>query len=154
MISELITACEWDIAKYVVVSENVFSPLIYYSHITPILVCLILGIYIYFANNWSLLNKTLLFITTVLSAWLFLDLILWATDSLRTVVIAWSIINIIEPVIYAGFLYFTLVFISGKDISNVNSGLKILIENAVSGGDITGLEGNTSDENMKKIFVF
>lgn len=117
MISELITACEWDIAKYVVVSENVFSPLIYYSHITPILVCLILGVYIYFANNRSLLNKTLLFITTVLSLWLFLDLILWATDSLRTVVIAWSIINIIEPVIYAGFLYFTLVFVSEKEIS-------------------------------------
>ncbi len=126
MISELITACEWDIAKYVVVSENVFSPLIYYSHITPILVCLILGIYIYFANNRSLLNKTLLFITTVLSAWLFLDLILWATDSLRTVVIAWSIINIIEPVIYAGFLYFTLVFISGKDISNRQKWLIVL----------------------------
>ncbi|HLD31252.1 MAG TPA: hypothetical protein VJB41_03635 [Patescibacteria group bacterium] len=42
--------------------------------------------------------------------------------------------------------------LSGKDISNVESGLKILIENAVSGGDITGLEGNTSDENIKKIF--
>ena len=42
--------------------------------------------------------------------------------------------------------------LSGKDISSVDSGLKILIENAVSGGDITGLEGNTSDENMKKIF--
>ena len=42
--------------------------------------------------------------------------------------------------------------LSGKDISNVDAGLKILIENAVSGGDITGLEGNTSNENMKKIF--
>jgi len=42
--------------------------------------------------------------------------------------------------------------LSGKDISSVDSGLKILIENAISGGDITGLEGNTSDENMKKIF--
>ncbi len=42
--------------------------------------------------------------------------------------------------------------LSGKDLSNIDSGLKILIENAVSRGDITGLEGNTSDENMKKIF--
>ena len=42
--------------------------------------------------------------------------------------------------------------LSGKEINNVDSGLKILIENAVSRGDITGLEGNTSDENMKKIF--
>ena len=42
--------------------------------------------------------------------------------------------------------------LSGKDVSNMDTGLKILIENAISGGDITGLEGNTSDENMKKIF--
>ena len=30
--------------------------------------------------------------------------------------------------------------------------IKILIEDAISGGNITGLEGGTSDENMKKIF--
>lgn len=109
MITDLIAACEWDVAQYVFVSENVFSPLIYYSHLTPILVCLILGIYIYIANKKSLLNKTLLFVMATLSVWLLLDLILWATDSLRVVVIAWSIINIIEPIIYAGFLYFTVL---------------------------------------------
>lgn len=40
----------------------------------------------------------------------------------------------------------------GKDSSNTDIGLKILIENAISGGNITGLEGNTSDENIRKIF--
>jgi hypothetical protein len=40
----------------------------------------------------------------------------------------------------------------GKNSSNTDIGLKILIENAVSGGNITGLEGKTSDENIKKIF--
>ncbi len=118
MITELINACEWDVAKFVFVSDNVFSPLIYYSHLTPILVCLVLGIYIYIANKQSLLNKTLLFVTSTLSVWLFLDLILWATDSLRVVVIAWSIVNIIEPIIYAGFLYFTVLFLTGKDLSS------------------------------------
>lgn len=118
MINELVAACEWDIGKFIIVSDNVFSPLIYYSHITPILVCLILGIYIYFANKRSLLNKTLLFITSVLSIWLFLDLILWATSSIRVVMISWSIINMIEPVIYAGFLYFMIIFATGKDLSH------------------------------------
>src|SRR3989338_870552 len=42
--------------------------------------------------------------------------------------------------------------LSGKDINNVDAGLKILIEDAISVGNITGLEGGTSDENMKKIF--
>ena len=31
--------------------------------------------------------------------------------------IAWSIVNIIEPIIYAGFLYFIVLFLSGKDMS-------------------------------------
>jgi len=42
--------------------------------------------------------------------------------------------------------------LSGENINNIDAGLKILIENAISGGNITGLEGRTSDENMKKIF--
>jgi len=42
--------------------------------------------------------------------------------------------------------------LSGEDVNNMDAGLKILIENAVSEGNITGLEGYTSDENMKKVF--
>ena len=42
--------------------------------------------------------------------------------------------------------------LSGKDISNIGATLRILVEDAISVGDIIGLEGNTSDENMKKIF--
>lgn len=117
MIEELIAACEWGTSPLVFFSENVFSPLIYYSHLTPVLVSLIFGFYIYFANRKSLLNRVLLFITLTLSVWLLLDLILWATDSLRMVVFAWSLVNMVEPIIYAGFVYFTLVFITGKDVS-------------------------------------
>ncbi len=117
MIEGMIAACEWGTSPLVFFSENVFSPLIYYSHLTPVLVSLIFGFFIYFANRRSLLNKVLLFIALTLSTWLLLDLILWATDSLRTVVFAWSLVNMIEPIIYAGFVYFVLVFMTGNDVS-------------------------------------
>lgn len=117
MMQDLIAACEWDISHYVFFSGNVFSPLIYYSHLTPVVVSLVFGLYIYFANRRSLLNKALLFVTLTLSTWLLLDLVLWATDSLRMVMFAWSAINIIEPAIYAGFVYFAIVFATGKDVS-------------------------------------
>lgn len=117
MIQDMIAACEWGTSPLILFSENVFSPLIYYSHLTPVLVSLIFGFFIYFANRKSLLNKVLLFITLTLSAWLLLDLVLWATDSLRTVVYTWALVNMIEPIIYAGFVYFTLVFMSGNDVS-------------------------------------
>lgn len=118
MIQDLVDACEWDIGKYIIFSDNVFSPLIYYSHLTPIIVSLVFGLYIYFSNRRSLLNKILLFVTILLSLWLLLDLVLWATDSTRMVMFAWSTINIIEPAIYAGFAYFAMVFATGKDVSS------------------------------------
>lgn len=126
MIQEMIAACEWDVAHYVFVSGNVFSPLIYYSHLTPILVCLVFGVYIYFANKRSLLNKTLLFISAALSVWLLLDLVLWSTDSIRVVTMSWAIVNMVEPVIYAGFLYFTIVFITGRDVTEKQKLLLVL----------------------------
>lgn len=117
MMDELIQACEWGLNPYIFFSANVFSPLIYYSHLTPVLVSLILGAYIYLSNRKSLLNRILLFNALSLSVWLLLDLILWATDSIRLVMITWSLVNMVEPMIYAGFLYFAIVFLTGKDIS-------------------------------------
>lgn len=119
-ISALIAGCEWDTDPWLLFSQNVFSHLIYYSHLTPIIVSLIFASYIYISNHKSLLNKILLFITLNLSLWLLLDLVLWATDSRRIVLYTWSVINMIEPAIYAGFVYFVIVFVSGKDMSNKN----------------------------------
>ncbi|OGI73003.1 hypothetical protein A3D42_03015 [Candidatus Nomurabacteria bacterium RIFCSPHIGHO2_02_FULL_41_18] len=42
--------------------------------------------------------------------------------------------------------------LNGEDISNVEPGLKILISNVVAEGDITGLDGRTSDDSVQKIF--
>lgn len=42
--------------------------------------------------------------------------------------------------------------LSGKDVSKLDEGLKILIERVVAEGDITGLEGKTSDEAVRKVF--
>ncbi|MFZ1988098.1 MAG: HAMP domain-containing sensor histidine kinase [Minisyncoccia bacterium] len=117
MIESLIAECAWGTDPYLIFSENVFSPLIYYSHLTPILVSLILGTYIFVANRRLLINKILFAITIILGIWLFLDLILWATDSIEMVMFAWSTVNMIEPFIYAGFVYLVTVFIINKDVS-------------------------------------
>ena len=118
MISELVQACQWDTNNWFLFSGNVFSPLIYYSHLTPIFVSLIFGLYIYLTNRKSRLNKTLFVITGILSLWLLLDLILWATDNIQTVLFAWSLVNMIEPLIYAGFVYFIYLFVVRDDVSH------------------------------------
>lgn len=116
MIDELIRSCEWAPNPYLFFSDNVFSNLIYYSHLTPVLVSLALGAFVYFSNRKTLLNKALFIITLILSSWLLLDLILWATDSVQLVIFSWSIVNMLEPVIYAGFLYFMYIFVLRRDI--------------------------------------
>ncbi len=116
MIQELIAACDWAPNPYFLFSGNVFSNLIYYSHLTPILVSLALGAYVYFSNSKSLINKVLFTITLILGMWLLLDLVLWATDSIRLVMFSWSIVNMLEPIIYAGFVYFVYVFVLGRDV--------------------------------------
>lgn len=117
LVTEAIAACEWGIPAFVLFSTNVFSPLIYYSHLTPVLVSLCFGIYVYLANKKSLLNQALLFITLILSVWLLLDLVLWSTDDPETVLFAWPLVNLFEPFIYAAFVYFTYIFLRGKDVS-------------------------------------
>jgi len=42
--------------------------------------------------------------------------------------------------------------LSGKDISNIDAGLRILIDNVEAEGNITGLEGDTSNNDVQEIF--
>jgi signal transduction histidine kinase len=117
MIPDAISACQWSPDPYIFFSGNVFSALIYYSHFTPIIVSLLFSIYIFVSNKKSLINKIFLFVTLVLSIWLLLDLVTWASDSIQVVIFAWAITNMIEPAIYAGFVYFVLVFTTRKEVS-------------------------------------
>ena len=126
MIDALEKSCQWDTSHWLVFSHNVISPLIYYSHLTPIFVSIIFGLYIYRSNKRSLLNKTLFGITVLLSIWLFLDLVLWASNGVNVILFSWSVVNMIEPVIYAGFVYFIYLFVTGDDISRKLKTLLVL----------------------------
>ncbi len=42
--------------------------------------------------------------------------------------------------------------LSGKDTDSLEPGLRVLIEGVVAAGDITGIEGDTSNEAVRQIF--
>src|SRR3989344_8683541 len=123
-IQELMSACEWDTVRYFFVSENVFDPFIYYSHLTPLVLSLLIGFFVILKNPRQLVVRILFFATLLFSAWAFFDLVVWATDRPHLTIFFWSLINLIEPFIYATLLYFLQVFVTGKDISVLK---KILI---------------------------
>jgi len=116
-IQELIAACEWDTVRYFFISENVFDPFIYYSHLTPLFLSLLIGLFIIWKNPRQLVSRILFGTTMLFSAWVFFDLILWATDQPHNTIFFWSLLVLVEPFIYAGMLYFIYVLLTGKDIS-------------------------------------
>ncbi|HLP43912.1 MAG TPA: ATP-binding protein [Candidatus Nanoarchaeia archaeon] len=117
IVETLMLECGWDTTNFLVVSKNVFDPFIYYSHSLPLLVSLTIGFFVLYKNPKQLLARILFTITTLFSLWVFFDLILWATDKPDYTIFFWSIVNLIEPLIYAASLYFIQVFIKNRDTS-------------------------------------
>lgn len=120
VIQNFIAACEWDTTRFLFISENVFDPFIYYSHLFPLILSAILGTFILLKNPKLLISRILFFITTAFSAWVFCDLILWATDKPHLTISFWSFQVLLEILIYAACLYFVQVLITDKDTSVKN----------------------------------
>ncbi len=115
-IATAIQACEWGSSKFLILSSNVFDPLIYYSHFTAFVLSLGLGTLVFIRNRKILTTRLLFVVTVLLSIWLFSDLVVWATEFSKETMFFWSLTNLIEPFVYAFSLYFVYVFISGKDL--------------------------------------
>ena len=109
--------CEWDPARFLVFSDNVFGTLIYYSHFLPLVLSLVVGFFVLIQNRKVLTNQLLFLITFLFSVWAFFDLILWATEKNEYTVFFWSVMILIEPLIYALCFYFVNVFVSKTDVS-------------------------------------
>ncbi len=116
-IQTFINMCQWDTAKFLIISDNVFAPLIYYSHFFALIPSFLIGLIIILRDRKALINQILFFITTTFALWIFADLVLWANEKPKLIMFFWSLQVIIEPIIYATCVYFVYVFITKKDIS-------------------------------------
>lgn len=108
--------CPWETAKYFFFSSNVPS-LLYYSHGIAIVSSLILGFLILYKSKKILSAKIFSIITILFSLWVLLDLYLWAQNDISNVLFFWSLVILIEPLIYIFAAYFIDVFNERKDIS-------------------------------------
>lgn len=108
--------CNWDVAKYLIFSSN-GEPLIYYSHLTSIAIFLgLIGFTFLKLRAWPKASFRLMTLSYIV--WLFCDLVLWANDKPENVMFFWTIINLVEPLIFVfAFTYF-LQFIENRPISN------------------------------------
>ena len=119
-VQTFIEMCQWDTAKFLIFSDNVFAPLVYYSHFFALITSFIIGLLVFLTDRKALINRILFLITTLFSLWVFADLVLWANEKPGLIMFFWSLQIIIEPLIYAACVYFIYVFVTKKDTSLKN----------------------------------
>ncbi len=110
-------ACKWDVAKFLIFSDNVYGVLVYYSHIPAIIISFLFGLFVFLRDRKSLLNRVLFFVTIAFGLWVYSDLVLWATERPDYTMFFWALEILLEPIIYAGCLYMLYIFVSKKDFS-------------------------------------
>lgn len=109
--------CNWDSAPFLIVSNNVFSPLIYYSHLVPAIAGLFLAFIVWRQKERFLTNYLFIYLALAFSLWCILDLMLWAHPDPSVIMFVWSSLIYIEPTIYFGAAYLLYVFTVERDIT-------------------------------------
>ena len=118
-VQTLITACEWSTSYFLVVSGNVFSPLLYYSYFGSVIPSIIIAFFVFFKGPKKLANRLLLLMVLSFTAWVFCNLVTWATEFPSYTMFSWSLLILFEPLVYFFAFYFVYVFIFQKDFSTI-----------------------------------
>jgi signal transduction histidine kinase len=108
--------CGWDHARYLIISANVFDPVIYYSHLLPSFVALLTGFYVFLKNKKANLNIALFLLTLIFSTWVYFDLILWASEKPDYIMFFWSLMIPLEYALYVCALYLVSIFVNKKGL--------------------------------------
>lgn len=116
-ITNLIQACQWAPSYFLIVSDNVFSPLLYYSYFGAAIPSVVIGFLIYFKGKKYLENRLLLLTIMTFIVWIFCALVTWATEFPKLTMFFWTILVIVEPMVYFFAFYFSYTFIYKKDFS-------------------------------------
>jgi len=108
--------CPWENATYLVFSSNVPN-LIYYTHVTALILSLIVGVFVYLKNRHNLTNKILFWSLLPFLLWVFFNIIIWASNRSDIIMFLWSLQIMLEPLTYIGMFYLVYVFINKHDVS-------------------------------------
>src|SRR3990167_4398956 len=107
--------CDFEGPQWLIFSSNV-APLVYYSHLPIIIIALLLAVFVFLRGRKELPNRILFFTLTTFAAWGFLDSVFWASNRSDVIMFVWSVIIVIEPLVYAGSLYLIHALIDKRDM--------------------------------------
>lgn len=150
-IAGYISECGFEAAKFLIISNNIDVPLIYYSHLSAVLI--LAGLVVISLFRTKIPFKTSFRITALAYIfWLLGDVILWANEQPDNVMFYWSLINLVEPLIFAGAFWMTVNFIRGRQLKLVEQiGIYLLLLPTIvlspSYYSLPGFDATTCDRN-------
>ena len=113
----IVEACQWAPSHFLVLSDNVFSPLLYYSYFGSVIPTLLITIFIYLNGKKELTSRLLLFMGGSFAMWVLGAMVTWATEIPSYTMFFWTFLNIFEPFVYFFALYFFYAFMFKRDFS-------------------------------------
>jgi signal transduction histidine kinase len=93
-----------------------FTSLVFYSHIIPIVLSLVLGIFVFVKSKFNFFSKIFLSFVVIVSMWLVGNLITWISTNYNLIYTIWSYLVFLEIIFYVLGLYFVIVFARKSDI--------------------------------------
>ncbi len=106
--------CQWDQSSFLFFSDNIWGDFIYYSHLLPSISALIVSIFIFIHTPNNKSSQALLFTGISFTIWSFMDLFLWASESMDLIMFVWSSMIYFEMFVYLGSLYFIYAYINNR----------------------------------------
>lgn len=96
-----------------------YGAIIYYSHLVPVFITLVLAFFALVKSKYSFLSKIFSLFALAFCLWLLGDVAVWtATDKYYDLItFVWAPLDYINIIFYLFGVYFFVVLVSGKDIS-------------------------------------
>lgn len=98
-----------------------------YSHLVPVILSLILGIFVFAKAKHNQFSKIFLAFVISFSLWLIGDFIIWTSNNYYLVYALWAFLLYMEIVFFTLGLYFAIIFVRKTDISFTAKGILLLL---------------------------
>ncbi len=95
---------------------NQYGTIVYYSHLIPVFISIILIFFVLVKARGSLVSKAFAAFIITFCIWLVGDVFAWTSSNYDIISAFWSVLDYVNIVFYLLALYFFLVFTKGSDI--------------------------------------
>jgi signal transduction histidine kinase len=92
-----------------------YHTIAYYSHLVPVFIAALLGIFVLFASRFTLLSKIFGLFTFSFCLWLLGDVIIWVGKNYHMINFMWAPLDFINIIFYLLGGYFFIVLIRGDE---------------------------------------